>query len=114
MLRPANACRVLANAQLGLLAEPLELRGSCCCRLTIMATRPLSSFVHVPDGSHFSMQNLPYGVFRPDAKQTPRPGIAIGEYVLDLRVISEAGLFSGPLLSGSDCFQQVCRQLVIF
>lgn len=36
----------------------------------------------------------------------PRPGVAIGEYVLDLSEIASAGLFDGPLLKNSDCFNQ--------
>lgn len=43
----------------------------------------------------------------------PRPGVAIGEYVLDLSEIASAGLFDGPLLKNSDCFNQVCRLTVL-
>ncbi|XP_057839654.2 fumarylacetoacetase [Cryptomeria japonica] len=70
-----------------------------------MATR-MASFVSVPADSHFSLQNLPYGVFKPTANQQVRPGVAIGEHVLDLSVIAQAGLFNGPLLKQSDCFLQ--------
>ncbi|KAL4859929.1 Fumarylacetoacetase [Chlorella vulgaris] len=56
---------------------------------------------------HFSLRNLPYGIFSTAANPTPRPGVAIGAHVLDLAALSSAGLFSGPLLSSqAQCFQQ--------
>ncbi|XP_022868290.1 fumarylacetoacetase [Olea europaea var. sylvestris] len=67
----------------------------------------LKSFVEVQPDSHFPIQNLPYGVFRPAPGSEPRPGVAIGEYVLDLSVVASAGLFDGPVLKNSDCFNQV-------
>ena len=44
----------------------------------------LRSFIPVDAASDFPIQNLPYGVFSTAALPTPRVGIAIGEYVLDL------------------------------
>ncbi|KAK9091965.1 hypothetical protein Syun_026876 [Stephania yunnanensis] len=70
-----------------------------------MATK--SSFVDVDADSHFPLQNLPYGVFRiPNCAEGPRPGVAIGGLVLDLSVVASHGLFDGPILTNSDCFQQ--------
>ncbi|KAG0590516.1 hypothetical protein KC19_1G105200 [Ceratodon purpureus] len=66
----------------------------------------MKSFVDVTPGSQFPIQNLPYGVFRPSAGASPRPGVAIGESVLDLSVLADAGLFKGPLLAKSNCFSQ--------
>ncbi|KAK6149684.1 hypothetical protein DH2020_017209 [Rehmannia glutinosa] len=66
----------------------------------------LKSFIEVHPDSHFSIQNLPYGVFKHEPDSQPRPGVAIGEYVLDLSVIALAGLFDGPYLRNSDCFNQ--------
>ena len=55
-------------------------------------SKPLLSFVEVPPESHFALQNLPYGVFRSrDGKA--RPGVAIGDLVLDLAVLEESGFF---------------------
>ena len=69
------------------------------------------SFVTVDPSSHFPLHNLPYGIFSTGANPVPRPGVAIGNCVLDLSLISAAGLFSGPSLSGnSACFQQVGRR----
>jgi hypothetical protein len=67
-----------------------------------------SPFVTVDPCSDFPLHNLPYGIFSTPANPLPRPGVAIGDCVLDLSLISAAGLFSGPLLSGnSACFGQV-------
>jgi fumarylacetoacetase len=52
------------------------------------------SWVTVAAGSHFPLQNLPYGVF--SAGDGPgRAGVAIGELVLDLAALVEAGLLAG-------------------
>lgn len=40
----------------------------------------------------FPIQNLPFGTFIPRAGGGPRLGVAIGDYVLDLRAASEHGL----------------------
>ena len=57
----------------------------------------LKSFVHVAPDSHFPLQNLPYGVFSTRADGSPRAGVAIGDRILDLAVLEEAGLLSvGP------------------
>jgi fumarylacetoacetase len=44
----------------------------------------LRSFISVDPTSDFPIQNLPYGVFSTKAAPTPRIGVAIGDYVLDL------------------------------
>jgi fumarylacetoacetase len=70
----------------------------------------LKSFVEVSEGSHFPLENLPFGVFRPrspvEGASVARPAVAIGDYVLDLSAVAEAGLFDGPHLKGSKCFSQ--------
>lgn len=68
----------------------------------------LSSWVPVPQGSDFPIQNLPFGIFEPIGA-SPRAGIAIGEHVLDLAFIQQhgylkgagipEGIFSGPTLN---------------
>ena len=52
------------------------------------------SFIETKQDSHFPIQNLPYGIFQLEG-QHPRVGTAIGDYVLDLSVIDEAGLLIG-------------------
>lgn len=51
------------------------------------------SWIDVPPGSDFSIENLPYGVFSRGG--TDRAGVAIGDRILDLKAVSEAGLFDG-------------------
>lgn len=68
----------------------------------------MKSFIEVHPDSHFPIQNLPYGVFKPEPASPARPGVAIGDYVLDLSVVASAGLFDGPVLkNNSDSFLQV-------
>jgi fumarylacetoacetase len=66
----------------------------------------LRSFVEVPSDSHFSIHNLPYGVFRPGQGAAPRVGVAIGDQVLDLTVLADRGLFTGPELVGTRVFHE--------
>lgn len=56
-------------------------------------TAPKTSWVaSANDGkTHFPLQNLPYGIFSA-AGGTPRAGVAIGDQVLDLSVLDDAGL----------------------
>lgn len=55
------------------------------------------SFVPVPSGSDFPLSNLPYGVFRPAAGGPARVGVRIGDHVLDLSVLEQAGKLDGAL-----------------
>jgi fumarylacetoacetase len=90
----------------------------------------LRSFVAIPSESHFSIQNLPYGVFRPKRGGSPRVGVAIGDMVLDLAVLererlvdaavprqkSSGAVFDRPSLNafmsrGSPVWRQVREQL---
>src|SRR5450432_1156251 len=56
---------------------------------------PLRSFVDVPANSHFPLENLPFGIFRPNDGAS-RAGVAIGDLVLDLSVLEELGHFRAP------------------
>ncbi len=59
--------------------------------MNIKANNPeLKSWVEVAEGSDFPMQNLPFGVFSVEG-DTPRVGVAIGEYILDLKNLFELG-----------------------
>ncbi|MEY9249844.1 fumarylacetoacetase [Bradyrhizobium ottawaense] len=67
----------------------------------------LRSFIDVDPASDFPIQNLPYGVFSTAANPTPRVGVAIGDYVLDLWELEQdsrldvgpLGVFSGASLN---------------
>eukprot|EP01125_Pyxidicula_operculata_P021389 TRINITY_DN8214_c0_g1_i1.p1 TRINITY_DN8214_c0_g1~~TRINITY_DN8214_c0_g1_i1.p1 ORF type:complete len:421 (-),score=92.21 TRINITY_DN8214_c0_g1_i1:86-1348(-) len=60
------------------------------------------SWVQYPNNTDFPIQNLPYGVFhlKTETHENARPGVAIGDYVLDLKVVESAGLLS-QVLPGS-------------
>src|SRR6516165_6536675 len=51
----------------------------------------LRSWIEVLPDSHFPIQNLPYGVFS-EGKQRPSIGVAIGDMVVNLNALAEAGL----------------------
>src|SRR2546421_5131217 len=52
----------------------------------------LKSFIDVPKDSDFPLENLPFGIFKP-GDGPARAGVALGEYVVDLSVLEEAGQF---------------------
>src|SRR5687768_11359478 len=54
----------------------------------------LSSFLKVAPESHFPIQNLPFGVFRRSPGATPRVGVAIGDWILDLAVLAQENLLA--------------------
>ena len=76
---------------------------------------------NLPD-CDFPIQNLPYGIFQP-AGASPRAGVAIGDRILDLSVLAEAGLlqcatgvFAQPRLNdfialGPDAWHSVRTQI---
>ena len=53
----------------------------------------LRSWVAVPSGSDFPLQNLPYGIFKTRYTK-PRVGVAIGEHILDVEAVSHLGLLN--------------------
>ena len=52
------------------------------------------SFVDVARDAPFSLQNLPYGIFRTRTAPRWRAGVAIGEFVLDLAALEAVGLLA--------------------
>jgi fumarylacetoacetase len=55
----------------------------------------LKSFIEVSPDSHFPIENLPFGIFKP-AGDRARVGVAIGDFVLDLSILEELGHFRMP------------------
>ncbi|HET7817762.1 MAG TPA: fumarylacetoacetase [Bacteroidia bacterium] len=51
----------------------------------------MKSWVEVKNDSDFPIQNLPFGIFK-TKQQSPRVGIAIGEYVVDLAELFSLGI----------------------
>lgn len=62
------------------------------------------SFIEIPDGHHFPLYNLPYGVFEYQGKTSI--GVAIGDYVLNLTLLEEKGLLKVEALNGKKVFNQ--------
>ncbi|MCZ7648519.1 MAG: fumarylacetoacetase [Planctomycetota bacterium] len=65
----------------------------------------LKTWIKCGKDTHFPIQNLPYGVFQPKDGGSPRVGVAIGEYVLDLSDLERRGYVSASgkgAASGSD------------
>lgn len=66
----------------------------------------LSSWLPVTEGSEFSLQNLPYGVFSPISSggclsSRRRCGTVLGETVIDLSLLEEAQLFDDITISSN-------------
>lgn len=66
----------------------------------------LESFLDVASDSHFPIQNLPYGIFRPHASDMPRVGVAIGDRVLDLSALESHEGFDHPQIAERHPFSQ--------
>lgn len=64
------------------------------------------SFIEVPEDHDFSYHNLPYGIFSTFNNPKRRPGVAIGNHVLDLMAVKH--YFTGPLMKekADDVFSQ--------
>ncbi|KAJ0174807.1 hypothetical protein K1T71_009915 [Dendrolimus kikuchii] len=56
----------------------------------------MKSFIEYSSDTDFPIENLPYGVFTSAKNDRKHIGVAIGDWILDLNVISH--LFDGPLL----------------
>jgi fumarylacetoacetase len=73
---------------------------------------PLKSFIEVAPDSHFPIQNLPFGVFKP-AQGDVRVGVAIGEFVLDLSVLEELGHFQMPEFQDRRVFSEAALNVFL-
>ncbi len=63
----------------------------------------MKSFIDVAPDSHFPIQNLPFGIFKPSTGAA-RVGVAIGEFVLDLSVLEECGHFRSAEFASAPVF----------
>ena len=66
----------------------------------------LRSFIQVRTDSDFPIQNLPYGVFRRIEDSEPHIGVAIGDYILDLRILEDEGMFFNSNLKDKKIFYE--------
>ncbi len=71
--------------------------------MTAVTNNPADSWIAMPRDSDFPIQNLPYGVFR-HKSAGPRIGVAIGDYVVDLAALHEAGLFGSTSIADDNLF----------
>ena len=62
----------------------------------------LKSWVNVDEKSDFPIQNIPFGVYSPKEGGDLHVATAIGNYVLDLAYLDEAGLFKGTEIEGPE------------
>jgi len=67
------------------------------------------SYIPVSKGSHFSIKNIPFGIFSSSNNPTPRPATAIGDFVVDLSVLAQAGAFDSVTDFDSSVLKQVTR-----
>lgn len=59
----------------------------------ILANDPtLKSWIDVPENSDFPIQNIPFGIVKPEGKE-PRPATRIGDTVIDLSILTDLGFF---------------------
>ena len=63
-----------------------------------MTDANLTSWIDVPAGHDFPLANLPFGVFS-TAERDARPGMRLGDHVIDLSALHAAGLLDGLGLS---------------
>ncbi|KAK3045303.1 hypothetical protein LTS18_014084 [Coniosporium uncinatum] len=59
-----------------------------------MTTPSLRSWLSIPRGSHFSIQNLPFGIISTSSNTNPRPAVAIGDYALHLEAFAAGNGFA--------------------
>ncbi|NOX57361.1 MAG: fumarylacetoacetase [Planctomycetes bacterium] len=62
-----------------------------------------TSWVESANDSQYPIQNLPYGVFS-NSGSSPRVGVALGDQVVDLCALHEAGLFSETSVGSENVF----------
>lgn len=67
---------------------------------------PQRSFIDVAPDSHFPIQNLPFGVFERKNGGSPRVGVAIGDFILDVSTLEDRGLFVTPEFQGHRVFAE--------
>ena len=74
--------------------------------MNIQANNPkLKSWLEVPAGSDFPIQNIPFGIFRTE-KLDARPGTRIGDHVIDLSVMADHGAFDDLDIDDLSVFYQ--------
>ncbi|HEY5766581.1 MAG TPA: hypothetical protein VIS53_01970 [Candidatus Udaeobacter sp.] len=65
----------------------------------------LQSFIEIAPDSHFSLENLPFGVFQP-RQGKPRVGVAIGDLIVDLSALEKLHHFRSPEFQNQKVFSE--------
>lgn len=71
------------------------------------------SWIAIPEGSDFTMQNLPFGIFKTEFFK-PRVGVAIGDKVLDLYSLSILGYLKNQPFELEDFFTDSLNEIISF
>jgi fumarylacetoacetase len=66
----------------------------------------LRSWVEIDKKSNFPIQNIPFGVYSPKVGGDLHVATAIGDYVLDLAYLDEAGFFIDTEIEGTEVFHE--------
>jgi fumarylacetoacetase len=61
-------------------------------------------FIEIEPESHFSIDNLPFGIFEHPSAGESRCAAAIGKYLVDLHELESHGLFDSTILKGQRAF----------
>ena len=78
----------------------------------IAANNPsLRSWISVPEGSDFPIQNLPFGVFRTSGS-TVRVGTRIGDTVIDLSILTESSQLAVDGFTTEDFSQEFLNPMM--
>jgi fumarylacetoacetase len=82
--------------------------------MNITANNPaLKSWVEVPQGSDFPIQNLPFGIFKlANSKMKPRVGVRIGDFVLDLKGLFVLGYLENLPFELADFDNEYLNQMM--
>ncbi len=71
----------------------------------------MTSWIDIAPDSDFSIYNIPFGIFK-TANLSPRAATAIGDYVVDLSQLAEAGLFKNIALDASVLQQKTLNDFI--
>lgn len=80
----------------------------------IEANNPqLTSWVEVPENSDFPIQNIPFGIYSVGSGDK-RPCTRIGDQVLDLSVLADAGLLAGLIVDATSLSSNSLNAMMAF
>ena len=77
-----------------------------------MLNAQLKSWLQVNNDSHFPIQNIPFGIFITNERNTPRVCTIIGETVIDIAALAERGYFSELGIDRMVFYKQYLNDLI--